>query len=234
MDNLRSRNWVMVLYPDDPSHMECLSILEKSGYNYAAILHCEDVYDEHDTDDSEKIGTKKKDHFHVVLSLKNPRFRDPLADELGIKPNYLEVCRNRDSALLYLVHDGFPNKYQYDPANAFGPLALAINKLLVDESESARVLKVLDVLDTMPVPTSYRAFLTRCCELELYGDFRRLGSGILRLLDEHNTSFYEEKQRKTELHNSRTRVRPYVDSIDPFDALPRLERHGMLKLDGEL
>lgn len=234
MENPRSRNWVMVLYPDDPTHIECITRLEQSGYNYAGILHNEDVYDKHDTDDDSLIGSKKKPHYHIVLSLKNPRFRTPLADELGIEPNYLEVCRNRDSSLLYMIHDGFPNKYQYDPSDVFGSLAIAVTKLLVDESESARVLKVLDVLDTMPIPTSYRAFLTRCCELELYGDFRRMGSGILRLLDEHNTSHWVEVDYQRELHASRTRVRSYVDSIEPFAAVPRLARQGMLHIDGDL
>lgn len=233
MDNPRSRNWVMVLYPEDSTHMDCINRLEHSGYNYAGILHCEDVYDEHDTDDISLIGTKKKDHYHIVLTLKNPRFRAPLAEELGIKPNYLELCRSRDASLLYMIHDGFPNKYQYDPCDAFGPLAIAINKLLVDESESARVLKVLDVLDTMPVPTSYRAFLTRCCELELYGDFRRMGSGILRLLDEHNQAHWVDVEYKKDMHAGAIRPHERVKHIDPFDALPRLARQGMLHIDGE-
>lgn len=224
----------MVLYPEDPTHIECITRLEQSGYNYAGILHSEDIYDEHDTDDKALVGTKKKDHYHIVLSLKNPRFRTPLADELGVKPNYLEVCRNRDSALLYMIHDGFPNKYQYDPVDAFGPMAIAITKLLVDESESARVLKVLEVLDSMPMPCSYRTFLTRCCELELYGDFRRMGSGILRLLDEHNQAHWVDVEYKKDMNMSRLRAHEYAKRIDPFDALPRLERQGMLHVDGEL
>lgn len=231
-DRIKSRNWVSVLYPDDPTHIKCMELLEKNGYSYCAILHTEDVYEE--DDDTHTAGEKKKEHFHVVLTLKNPRFREPLAQELGITPNYLEVCRNRDSALLYLVHDGFPNKYQYDTAQCFGSLAPMINKLLADESESSRVMRVLDILDSLPRPASYRQFLTKCCELDLYGDFRRMGSGVIRLLEEHNSAWYEEEARKQSNKASRERVRAYVDSVDPFDALPRLARQGMLHIDGEL
>lgn len=221
----------MVLYPEDDTHVACMEKLEQNGYTYCAILHAEDEYDTDDAPTAEQVGQKKKPHWHVVLSLKNPRFRNPLADELGIKPNYIEVCRNRDGSLLYLVHDGYPNKYQYDPACCFGSLAPMVNKLLVDESESSRVLRVLDVLDTLPCPATYRQLIVKCCELELYGDLRRMGSGVIRLLDEHNHSYYVNEQYKADMRMGRERVRPYVESVTPFDALPRLSRQGMLTVE---
>lgn len=176
----------MVLYPDDPSHVECISKLEKNGYMYAGCLHSEDIYSDNETDDPNLVGNKKKAHWHIVLSVKNPRFAEPLADELGISSNYLQVCRNRDSALCYLIHDGYPGKYQYDLDEVFGSLKDCLPRLLSDDTEGLRIMHILSVLDSMPVPCSYRRLLTRCCELDLYGDFRRMGVGIMRLLDEHN------------------------------------------------
>ncbi len=231
---VRSRNWCLVLYPDDETHVNCISILESSGYQYCGILHDRDIYDDTDTTDTNLIGTPKKPHYHIVITLKNPRFREPIAQELGIKPNYLEVCRNRDAALLYMVHDGYPNKFQYEIDSLFGPLASAVNKLLADENESARVLRVLDVLDTLPVPVSYRTFLTRCCELDLYGDFRRMGSGIIRLLDEHNQAHWVDVQYRKDMNDSRIRAHTYAHRVDPFDALPRLNRQNMLHIDEEI
>ena len=38
----------------------------------------------------------------------------------------------------------------------------------------------------MPVPCTYRKFLVAVCENGMYGDFRRMGSGVKTLLDEHN------------------------------------------------
>lgn len=218
----------MVLYPDDPTHVACMEKLEQGGYSYCSILHTEDVYDHDDAPAPDKVGQLKKAHWHVVLVLKNPRFRDPLAEELGIKANYLEVCRNRDGALLYLIHDGYPNKYQYDPEQCQGSLAQAVLKLLADDTESARVLRVLDVLDSLPVPTTYRTLLVRCCQLDLYGDFRRMGSGILRLLDEHNNAFYISERENDRNYAEMQRMRLLVDKVDPFEAVQRIDRQGAL------
>ena len=81
---IKTRTYTLVLYPDeDTSHMFALEKL-KSGYNFCAIDHDKDQYDDMDDCDSSLVGTLKKKHTHVYLRLKSPRFRDPLAKELGI------------------------------------------------------------------------------------------------------------------------------------------------------
>lgn len=189
MEKIKTRTYCMVLYPEeDMSHMFALNTLEKNGYSYCAIDHDNDLYDEHDKCPPEKIGTLKKKHTHVYLRLKSPRFAEPLAEELGIKPNYLQVCRDSKSALLYMIHDGYPNKYQYDLESVYGSLRFELAKLLVSEDEGSRVLKILDLIDSMPVPCTYRQLLVAVCNNGLYGDFRRMGSGAKTLLEEHNAS----------------------------------------------
>lgn len=183
---IKTRTYTMILYPDDDmTHLFALQKLQV-GYNFCAIDHDRDVYDDTDDCEPELIGTLKKKHTHVYLRLKSPRFRDPLAKELGIAPNYLRECRDSKGAQLYLIHDGYPNKFQYDVEDVYGPLRHEVGKLLVNEDEGSRVLKVLDLLDSMPVPCTYRKFLVAVCENGMYGDFRRMGSGIKTLLDEHN------------------------------------------------
>lgn len=187
MDKVKTRTYCMVLYPEeDMSHMFALNKLEKNGYSYCAIDHDKDIYDEFDKCAEDKLGTPKKKHTHVYLRLKSPRFAEPLAEELGIKPNYLQVCRDSKSALLYMIHDGYPNKYQYDLESVYGSLRFELSKLLVSEDEGSRVLKILDLLDSMPVPCTYRQLLVAVCNNGLYGDFRRMGSGAKTLLEEHN------------------------------------------------
>ena len=169
----------MVLYPDeDMSHLFALNKLEKCGYSYCAIDHDNDTYDDYDDCDQSKIGTLKKKHTHVYLRLKSPRFAEPVAQELGIKVNYLQVCRDSKSAMLYFLHDGYPNKYQYDIENVYGSLKHEVAKLLVSEDEGSRVLKILDLIDSMPKPCSYRQLLVAVCNNGFYGDFRRMGSGV--------------------------------------------------------
>lgn len=187
MEKIKTRTYCMVLYPEeDLSHLFALQKLETNGYSYCAIDHDKDTYDDYDNCEPEKIGTLKKKHTHVYLRLKSPRFAEPLAQELGIKPNYLQVCRDSKSAMLYMLHDGYPNKYQYEIESVYGSLKIEVQKLLVSEDEGSRVLKVLDLLDTMPVPCTYRKFLVAVCENQLYGEFRRMGSFVKYLIEEHN------------------------------------------------
>lgn len=181
----RSRCWCLVLYPDDETHLQCIRKLNQGGYTYAAIMHDSDKWEEGESP-AHIANEPKKEHWHVVLRFQNPRWRESIAEELGIAPNYLEKCRDRDSALLYLVHDGFPNKHQYDLSEVFGPLATNLAKLLVDEDEGSRVLTLVGMIEQMERPVTYKQVLMMACQNGLYGDFRRLGVGIKWLLDEHN------------------------------------------------
>jgi len=187
MEKIKTRTYCMVLYPEeDMSHLFALNKLEQNGYSYCAIDHDKDTYDDYDNCDKDKIGTLKKRHTHVYLRLKSPRFAEPLAEELGIKPNYLQVCRDSKSAMLYMIHDGFPNKYQYDVESVYGSLKLEVAKLLVADDEGSRVLQIRELIDSMPKPCTYRQLLIAVCNNGFYGDFRRMGSGVKTLLDEHN------------------------------------------------
>lgn len=182
---IKSRCWCLVLYPEDDSHSACVDLLRKSGYAYALILHDRDTYTEGESEDHQ-AGDPKKPHWHIVLRLQNPRWQEALAKELGINPNYLEPCRNRDSALLYMIHDGYPDRYQYDVSDVSGPLALNLAKLLVDDDEGQRVKTIIQLIDNTPGRVYYRDLLLKACDNGLYGEFRRLGSGVKWLIEEHN------------------------------------------------
>lgn len=190
MDNPRSRNWCMVLYPEDSTHADCMEFLKREGWQYAAILHDRDFWEEGESE-NHVAGELKKPHWHVVICLKNPQYRNGLAKELGIKPNYLEVCRGRDNALLYLVHDGYPDKFQYDTSDVFGSLAPNLEKLLLCEDEGERVMTILKILDSFPGLVTYRKLLEKAIENKLYGDFRRMGSGVRSLIEEHNMAYLD-------------------------------------------
>lgn len=185
MDNVRSRSWCAVLYPDDPSHINCISIIQQAGYSHALILHDQDLYE--DDGDNHKKGDLKKEHFHVVLKMKNARFRDALAKEFGISPNYLEPCRDIKRALLYLVHEGYPDKYQYDVDTVSGDLKLQLETALVCDDEAERVLELVKIIESTPCRT-YRDTLVKACEAGLWNVFRKLGAGVKYLIDECNES----------------------------------------------
>lgn len=182
MEKFRTRNFVAVLYPDDTSHCQCIDKLATSHYRYIAILHDMDTFED---------GTKKKPHWHVVIKFNQARWNTAVAEELGISVNYLEACKSFDGSLLYLVHAEDETKYQYDAKNCFGTLVPQLNKLLADDDEGIRVLDIVNIIDSTPGFCGYREILVKCCNAGLYGEFRRLGSGVKYLLDEHNAEVKE-------------------------------------------
>ena len=195
MDKLKTRCFVMVLYPDDPSHFKCIELLTQGGYTFAGILHDQDTWSEGESEEYE-TGTLKKAHWHVVLRFRNPRYRESVAKELGISANYLEPCKNMDSALLYLVHEGYDDKFQYDLDSVFGSLKDNLERLLLSDNENDRVITIVNMIDSVYGKASYRDILLKACNAGLYGDFRRLGAGIKYLIDEHNAELDLECQER--------------------------------------
>lgn len=185
---IKTRTFCGVWYPDeDISHLFALNVLNEYGFQYCAINHDKDTYSEEDIiPEGLSVGDLKKPHTHVYIRFRTARYLDAVAKELKIGTNYLQQCKNSVGQLLYMVHDGYPTKYQYSVDEVYGPLACEVKKSKVMEDEGIRVLRILDILDTLPPLASYREFLTRVCKAGLYSDFRKLGSGAKVLLDEHN------------------------------------------------
>ena len=188
----RDRKFCAVLYPEDETHVAAIEKLKSGGYNFAAILHDKDVYE-----DGEHKGETKKPHWHVVVRFKNAVWNTAIAKELGIQPNYLEACANVDSALLYLVHFGNEDKFQYEYEAVFGPLRVRLSTLLAEPDEGARVLNLVDIVDNAPGPIGYSELIKKAVAAGIYADLRRMGSIAVRLVNEHNYECYRELQ-----HNS--------------------------------
>ena len=188
-DKFRSRLYVAVLYPDDDSHVECMAKLNSNGYNFAAILHDKDVYE-----DGEKAGELKKPHWHIVLRFKNAVWNTAVAKELGITPNYLEACKDQDSSLLYLVHYGKEDKAQYNYEDVFGPMKLKLATLLADTDEGTRVLSIVDIVESSPGPIGTSELLKKAVAAGLYADLRRMGHLATCLVREHNYECYYQSQ----------------------------------------
>lgn len=176
---VRSRLWNVLLYLDDPSHVQALDLI-RSGFNYVSILHDKDV---------DENGDLKKPHIHCILKFAQARWNTALADELGIKVNYFEKTGSWEGSAKYLLHDGCDEKHQYDATELEGPLVPAVMKLLQNDDENIRVMKILELLSSAGVLTLTQ-FTRMCCEAGLYADWRRMGYQGVRMLDEHN-SFLE-------------------------------------------
>lgn len=175
-ENQRSRNWCLVLYQDDDTHTGCLNRLTR-GYNYVGILHDADL-----TED----GEPKKNHYHIVLKFPQARWRTAVAEELGIEPNYLQVCRSLDGAYCYLTHFGLPNTHQYNHEELFGTLYKDACKAMQQETDqNERVLTLLALIDSQGVLDEWK-LIELACRNGLYGDLIRMGSLVSKLIELHN------------------------------------------------
>lgn len=103
----KSRTFACVLYPEDEEQMKILEYI-KINFEYAYILHNEDVWEE-DTEEH-KVGELKKEHYHVLVYFKNARSIDSVKKELNIQ--HLETC-NFYAYTRYLIHKDNPRKHQY-------------------------------------------------------------------------------------------------------------------------
>lgn len=192
---IRSRLYVAVLYPEDETHVACIEKLNTNGYNFAAILHDKDVYE-----DGDHKGELKKPHWHIVLRFKNAVWNTAVAKELGITANYLEACKDQDSSLLYLVHYGKEDKAQYDYEEVFGPMKLKLGTLLADTDEGTRVLNILQIIEDSPGPIGYSELLKKAVAAGLYADLRRMGTFATGLMREHNYEVYYQSQTNSGVH----------------------------------
>ena len=175
-DNIKARCYCGVWYPEeDLTHLFALNKLE-IGYQYCACDHDKDI---------DENGELKKKHTHVFIRLPSARYRKPLADELGIDENYLQPCSSAKAYMKYLIHFGEKDKYEYETSEVYGNLKSELEKLIEPADEGMRVLKIVELLDSLPTRLTYKDFLIAVCRNGLYGEFRRLGVGAVRLLEEH-------------------------------------------------
>lgn len=184
MSKFKTRNFKAILYPEDETHLDAISTICNGGYNYALILHDQDTWSENDPSfNPEKhiAGERKKEHFHVVLTFRNPIWSTSLSNELGIADNYLQPAHNIDTALEYLIHFGSNDKYQYDLELVQGPLRTKLEKMLIDETEDDRVQRLIELIENTPSP-SYLKLLKASCRAGLYGDFRRMGAFAIKMI----------------------------------------------------
>ena len=214
----RDRKFCAVLYPEDETHVACIERLKSGGYNFAAILHDEDIYE-----DGEHIGEKKKAHWHIVVKFVNAVWNEALAKELGITANYLEKAKSLDSALLYLVHYGYEEKFQYDIDKVFGTLKTRLASLLADTDESTRALTIYDLIRNSPGVVTYTEIFEKACKAGLYGDFRRMGTGVMYLINDHNAEYTRLDQNSAGVTISRDAFNDYLrwtgsktDDLEPF------------------
>lgn len=112
---VKSRNFKLLLYPDNFAHMEILAYVRKE-YSYLSVYHNKDLKDV-------ETGEVKKNHYHVYLSFGGARWNTSVIDELNSVVSddssisqFVRPVPDEKRFLRYLIHKDSPEKYQYDPS----------------------------------------------------------------------------------------------------------------------
>lgn len=141
--NIKSRTWLALLYPDDPTHVAALDVLTNENFNFVGILHNKDEYIESEEVVEDQVDLKKA-HYHIVMRFPNAIYLNSLASKLGIKSNYLRKSSDYNGALVYLVHHGDPTKYQYGAEELFGPLVCdAVSAIATYKVSTDNIYRIL-------------------------------------------------------------------------------------------
>lgn len=188
-NNERSLVWCLVLYPfEDPTHKQAIEYIQ-NNLSYALIEHNQDI---------DENGQLKKSHVHIVLKFVNYKWRMSLSKELGIKPNYIEKCRNLEKALKYLIHFDNEEKFQYDINLVHGDLKSKLQNYIRNKnlSESEKVLQLIDFINEYDKKLSLSDFIRICCQLNMYDVYRRSQFSFNKIIEEHNLDIWQKSQYK--------------------------------------
>lgn len=173
----KSRTHILLLYPDDSTHKK---FLEEHIYNYEYAL----VKHDKDTDED---GVIKKEHYHCILKFKNQQYNTALSKECGVSLQYIQQIRNEDLALEYLIHYNEPTKYQYSIEDVKGPYAKRLIQVINkdDKTEGEKITEIISYIDSQG-KLSTKEFALYCAQSGYWSEFRRSGTIMLKIIQEHN------------------------------------------------
>lgn len=146
----RYKNFAILLYPDNPEHPLALSkIIQWWDYWYIKhdkdeVITTDDILIDDDGDDIEEL---KKTHIHCVVSCGSFRTDTQIARELNIDPRFVRPVHNFNAMLLYLLHTGERQKYQYDINEVFSNRISVLKEALYTlTNDTEKIAKVIDII----------------------------------------------------------------------------------------
>lgn len=217
----RSRNWFLLLYPDNPEHVKVLDKIPTLDWEYVGCLHDSDKLDD---------GSAAKPHHHVLLKFKDAVWNTAIHEACGLELRFIQKSDNWKRSARYLVHKDHPEKFQYEKNALYGSMVeaaiAAINKSDPEE-EAAKVAQITSMIYGWQGRIEMGELVNKICEKKLYAEFRRGGQIFLRMVDSHNykISLGEASRKKDEFdrmqfENSMNRHKD-DDWVDRCEALGR-------------
>lgn len=168
MADKKFRSFAGTLYPDSESY-DCetlLSTIRSKFIDWAYILHDKDV---------DEKGELKKSHIHWV-GRATPRCLSVVSNFLGLPENDIEVVKNFDNMVMYLIHLNDIDKFQYSPDDVESNLP-NIGQLLRRQSEG----QIVKDLASAKMQKSWYDLVQYAVDRDSY-DILRRNLGVIRLI----------------------------------------------------
>lgn len=168
MAEKKFRSFAGTLYPDSESY-DCetlLSTIRSKFIDWAYILHDKDFNEN---------GELKKPHIHWV-GRATPRCLSVVSNFLGLPENDIEVVKNFDNMVMYLIHLNDIDKFQYSPDDVETNLP-NIGQLLRRQSEG----QVVKDLASAKMQKSWYDLVQYAVDTDSYDVLRR-NLGVIRLI----------------------------------------------------
>ena len=168
MAEKKFRSFAGTLYPDSESY-DCetlLSTIRSKFIDWAYILHDKDVNEN---------GELKKPHIHWV-GRATPRCLSVVSNFLGLPENDIEVVKNFDNMVMYLIHLNDIDKFQYSPDDVETNLP-NIGQLLRRQSEG----QIVKDLASAKMQKSWYDLVQYAVDIDSY-DILRRNLGVIRLI----------------------------------------------------
>lgn len=168
MADKKFRSFAGTLYPDSESY-DCeslLSSIRSKFIDWAYILHDKDV---------DKNGELKKPHIHWV-GRATPRCLSVVSNLLGLPEHDIEVVKNFDNMVMYLIHLNDIDKFQYSPDDVETNLP-NIGRLLRRQSEG----QIVKDLATAKMQKTWYDLVQYAVDIDSY-DILRRNLGVIRLI----------------------------------------------------
>ena len=168
MADKKFRSFAGTLYPDSVSY-DCetlLSTIRSKFIDWAYILHDKDV---------DENGELKKPHIHWV-GRATPRCLSVVSNFLGLPENDIEVVKNFDNMVMYLIHLNDIDKFQYSPDDVESNLP-NIGQLLRRQSEG----QIVKDLASAKMQKSWYDLVQYAVDTDSY-DILRRNLGVIRLI----------------------------------------------------
>lgn len=168
MADKKFRSFAGTLYPDSESY-DCeilLSTIRSKFIDWAYILHDKDV---------DKNGELKKPHIHWV-GRATPRCLSVVSNFLGLPENDIEVVKNFDNMVMYLIHLNDIDKFQYSPDDVETNLP-NIGQLLRRQTEG----QIVKDLASAKMHKSWYDLVQYAVDIDSYDVLRR-NLGVIRLI----------------------------------------------------